>query len=446
MKKKFNHSTVLQAFLMVWLYLLSSCHHSENNSLVLPSSEKGDVAIAWYKLQLKIILNANPAISPTVVARIFGYVGIGLYESVRNEIKTTVSLNTRLYQMPAMPAVESNQGYSWSVSANATLAKLVRSMYPNLTAQNTASIDSLENTYNDTLKPNVESTVFERSQAYGQSIADAIFSWSKTDNDNQSNAGYVIPVFDGAWVPTPPAFAPPAAPFLGNARPFLQEDAQGLAPAFAFPYSVDPASDFYKMVKDIYDVSQTLTNDQKSVALFWNDIGVKKGYTPPGHSISILNQILDKEQASLALASHAYAKIGIALRDATILIWRSKYAYNQIRPVSYIRKAINPNWLPFIGTPPHPEYPAAHAYVTAAAMQTLTGLFGNNYPIIDNTYNFLGFSPRSYATLNDAAMESGMSRRFGGIHYLPSIQTGLTLGTELGTRVANIQLTDHKAD
>ncbi len=200
------------------------------------------------------------------------------------------------------------------------------------------------------------------------------------------------------------------------------------------------------MVKDVYDVSLALTTEQKSIASFWNDVGIKKGYTPPGHSISILNQVLEQKQASLLLASEAYAKIGIALRDAVILVWRSKFTYNLIRPVSYIRKVIDPNWLPFLVTPPHPEYPAAHAFVTSAAMQALTGLFGDNYPVVDNTYNFLGFSPRSYASLNDAATESGMSRRFGGIHYLPSIQTGLTMGRELGVRVANLQLTNHKDD
>jgi len=443
MKIKIISSPMLCTFLAVWLCFFSSCHKSGNTPA--PPPENGDVAIAWYKLQLKIILNANPAIPPTVVARIFGYEGIGLYESARHGTISAVSLSTLLYQMPAMPDIE-NKGYSWSASANAALANLVRSMYPNLTAQNKTTIDSLESVYNDKLKPNIESAVFDRSQAYGYSIADAVFNWSKTDNDNQSNAGYVIPVFDGAWVPTPPAFALPAAPFLGNARPLLQEDTQGVAPPAPFPYSVDPASDFYKMVKDVYDVSTTLTDEQKTIALFWNDIGVKKGYTPPGHSISILNQVLEKEQASLSVASQSYAKIGIALRDATILCWRSKYTYNQIRPVSYIRQVINPTWLPLIGTPAHPEYPAAHAFVTSAAMQTLTGLFGSSYAIQDNTYNFLGFSPRSYSALNDAAAESGMSRRFGGIHYLPSIQTGLMLGTALGTRVASLQLTDHKPD
>ncbi len=436
---------MLHYVLMVWLCFMISCQKTGDGPSIDSPNENGDVAIDWYKLQLKIILNATPAISPPAVSRIFGYVGIGLYESTRCGLINSVSLSTYLYQMPAMPAIEKKH-YSGSISANAALADLVKVMYPNLTAQNITSIDSLEQVYNDKLKPKIESTVFDRSQAYGRAIAEAVFSWSKTDNDNQSNVGYVPPVFDGAWIPTPPAFAPPLAPYLGNDRPFLQDDANGVAPTVAFPYSEAPGSDFYEMVKDVYDVSLALTTEQKSIASFWNDVGIKKGYTPPGHSISILNQILEQNQASLFLASEAYAKIGIALRDAVILVWRSKFTYNLIRPVSYIRKVIDPNWLPFLITPAHPEYPAAHAFVTSAAMQTLTGLFGDNYPVVDNTYNFLGFSPRSYGSLNDAGTESGMSRRFGGIHYLPSIQTGLTMGRELGVRVANIQLIKHERD
>src|SRR6266536_3451987 len=210
------------------IFIFSACQKdikqksNELQSNAVPSTPKAEhqsaqVAIDWYKLQLRIILNANPAISPLVVNRIFGYVGIGLYESVRYGIKNSVSLSDRLYQMPSMPARENNNGYDWAVSANASLANLLRSFYPGLTNQNKTSIDSMENVWNERLKSDLDLTAFERSQTYGRAITDAVFNWSKTDNDNQSSAGYVIPVFPGAWEKTPPAFANPLAPFLGNA-------------------------------------------------------------------------------------------------------------------------------------------------------------------------------------------------------------------------------------
>lgn len=407
-----------------------------------PDNSSAAVAIDWYRLQLRIILNANPAYSPLRAGRIFAYEGIGLYETVRNGIKNSVSLSERLYQMPAMPAPENNHGYSWAIAANAALAKMVKTFYPNLTTQNIASIDSLENAYNEELNPTANSEVFRRSQAFGRAIAQAIFNWSLTDGDNQTNTGYVPPVFPGAWVPTPPAFAGAFCPYLGTAnRPFLQMHTTGSgAPVFSIPYSTVPGSAFYNMVKDLYDVSQTLTNDQRNIGLFWNDVGVGRGYTPHGHSISIAVQALEREQASLATAAMAFAKMGIASWDASIICFRAKYNNNLVRPVTYIQQYISPGWLPLIGTPAHPEYPAAHAYITRAEMEALSSVIGYNYAFTDHTYDFLGFPSRSFSSLNAAGDESGFSRRYGGIHYLPSIQIGLTLGEQVGRRVGDIEL------
>jgi hypothetical protein len=418
----------------------------DSSSRIVPSAPKAEhedarVAIDWYKLQLSIILKSNPAYSPLRAGRIFAYEGMGLYEAVRNGIKNSVSLSELLYQMPAMPEMENNNGYSWSLVANAALASMVRSFYPSLTVQNNTSIDSLENAYNEILRPNLNSEVFERSQRYGRAVAESIFNWSKTDNDNQSNAGYVPPVFPGSWVLTPPAFAAAFCPYLGTSnRPFLEVHKTGVAPALLFSYSTEPSSDFYKMVKDIYDVSLTLSQDQKNIALFWNDVGVGIGFTPHGHSISIATQVLENQQASLATAAMAYAKMGIASWDAGIICFRSKYTYNIVRPVTYIRQHINPNWLPFIGTPPHPEYPAAHAHITLAEMVALGSVLGENYSFTDHTYDFLGYPPRNYSSFHEAGVESGISRRYGGIHYLPSIETGLIKGEEVGKRVADLKL------
>jgi hypothetical protein len=431
------------------LALMAGCQEApiatlkETNTFSQQSTkEKGDVAMMWYKFQLKMILNSDPAYSPLVLARIFSYEGIALYESVRYANPNSISLSESLYQMPSMPVKEKNSGYLWAASANAALATVARSLYPNLTPAKLASFDSLEAAINQSFRPGVESTVFERSQRYGVGVAQAVLQWAATDNDNQSNAGYIPPVFDGAWEPTPPLFGGAAAPYLGNARPLLEANATGIAPAPLHSYSVDPESEFYKMAKDLYDVSKTLTDEQRAIALFWNDVGVKKGFTPMGHSISIANQILEKEKANLLVAAETYARIGIALRDASIMVWRSKYHYNQLRPVTYIRNVIDKDWMPIIGTPSHPEYPAAHAYITGAAMEALTAVFGPNYGFTDHTYDFLGYASRTFSTLNDAAAESGMSRRFGGIHYLPSIHTGLAEGRVVGLRVASIDLVE----
>jgi hypothetical protein len=427
--------------LSLLFFILPSCekldfwgHHGPDNN-----DDNARVATDWFRLQMRILLERNSAFNGNAY---MGYIGIGLYESVRYDAKHSVSLSTKLYQMPAMPAKENNNGYNWKISANAAMAGMVRSFYLGLTPANMASIDSLENAYNEKLKPSENSAVFARSQAFGKSIATAMYNWYLTDNMNTSNTGYVPPVFPGSWVPTPPAFANGINPYIGSGRPFLAEHATGVAPPFVAAYSEVVNSDFYKIQKNVYDVSLALTTEQKNIALFWVDQGNGIGYTPPGHDFLIVTQALEQSGANLVTAAETYAKAAIAERDAAIVCFRSKYTYNLLRPVTYIRKVIDPNWLPFIPTPPHPEYPAAHAFVTGAVMQAVTRVLGNHVKVIDHSYDFRGYPTRTYNSIFAAAEEAGISRLYGGIHTLPSINTGLALAVELGNSVGKIKLTD----
>jgi hypothetical protein len=192
----------------------------------------------------------------------FGYIGVGLYESVHPGIKGSVSLATKLYQMPSMPAAEVHKPYLWSASANAALASLSRLMLAGLTDANRASIDSLEAAYHQRFAAGTADAVLARSQAFGRSIAAAVHDWSKFDNFNISNADYERPEFPGAWEPTPPLFVNAVGPYIGKARPFLAPSLTITAPPFPYAYSEDPSSDFYKMVKEVYDISIALTPEQ----------------------------------------------------------------------------------------------------------------------------------------------------------------------------------------
>ncbi|HET9826272.1 MAG TPA: vanadium-dependent haloperoxidase [Chitinophagaceae bacterium] len=436
------------------LVFFNSCqkenqHQSQNTRALQNSTAKTNassvhigsaVATDWYKLQLRMILSANPATNNALNAEAFAYMGIGLYESVRSGIKNSISLSKSLYQMPEMPE-QDNNGYDLEVSANATLASLVRRMYPWLTTANKASVDSLENIYNENLSVAMESEKFQRSQEYGRNIAAIIYNWSTTDNYNVSNAGYTLPTSPvGVYIPTPPNFVKPVLPFISFSRPFLTEDGSGVCPPPLFAYSEDPSSDFYKMVRDLYDISKTLTSEQRTMALYWNDVGIGVGYGPVGHVMNVVTEAIDQNGVDLGIAAQAYAKSGIAIREAQLLCFRSKYQYLQMRPVSYIRKVIDPTWLPLIPTPTHPEYPAAHAYITTMVMTALTSVLGNDVGVVDHTYDFRGFAPRTFESLIKVGEESGFSRRYGGIHYLPSIIVGLSEGKALGTRIGNIKL------
>lgn len=445
-KKNRGHQVITLLLLVTFSALTQGCEKNvfDDEGGVVPgkaSRASGAVATGWYDLQLHMTIKANPPINPILLSRAWGYIGIGLYESVRPGINNAVSLSQKLYQMPPMPSKENHNGYSWEVSANAAMAKLITYFYPAaVVSANQQRIDSLEAVHNDSFRPNAESAVFSRSQAFGRAIADAVIAWSKTDNSNLSNAGYVPPVFPGAWEPTPPAQANGICPYFGNTRPFLVQNLETVVPPFVLAYSEDPASDFYKMEKAMCDLSQSLTQDQKNIALYWNDVGVGVGYTPPGHSVAILTQILKQKKSDLGKTAIAYAKTGIALNDAAIVGFRSKYKYNMLRPVTYIKKFIDPQWTPLIGTPPHPEYPAAHAFLTQAFMKTMTGIFGENFSFTDHTHGAKYGGPRTFSSFDAAAEECGVSRNYGGIHYPPSIDAGLQLGKQIGQQVNDLKL------
>jgi hypothetical protein len=102
-------------------------------------------------------------------------------------------------------------------------------------------------------------------------------------------------------------------------------------------YSEDPSSDFYKMVKQVYDASPTPGSANAAMALYWRDV---PGTTTPGHHVSIIKQVLENDKPGLDVAALAYAMGGIMVYDASISTWQTKYNYSLVRPVTYIQNVL----------------------------------------------------------------------------------------------------------
>jgi hypothetical protein len=134
-----------------------------------------------------------------------------------------------------------------------------------------------------------------------------------------------------------------------------------------------------------------LTDEQRAIALFWSDDPGRTG-TPPGHWISIVNQIAVDDALTLDVAAEAYVRVGLAVADAFITSWRTKYEINLLRPVTFIRNLIDPSWLPLLVTPPFPEYTSGHSVQSGAAATLLGDLFGER-PFTDRTHVDLGIAP-----------------------------------------------------
>jgi hypothetical protein len=401
-----------------------------------------DVIDKWMTLEIRMYKDAT-GIGNGAFSRPFAYSGISAYESIDPGF---LSWKHKYKGLTNLPETEKSKKYNWPASVNASLAEFNRSFFnsSNLNATDLAAIDSLENAINATFaSENPE--VIGRSAAFGKSIADAIFAWSLTDGYIQNNAmAYTPPVGFGLWVPTSPPPALPAAPFWGNDRRIIANSGDNDAPGAPIAYSEDPGSDFYKEVNDLYQASKVLTTDQKNMALFWRDV---PGVSTPGHWMSITQQAIRQSKSRLDKAALGYALVGICLNDAVITVFHYKYVYNQVRPVTYIRKVIgDATWSSFIATPNHPEYPAAHALISASAAEGLTAAFGNIGPLTDHTWDYLGFPARTFNTFREFALDAGNSRFYGGIHYQPSINTGFKVGTTVGDNVVKSLFRFSKGD
>ncbi len=406
--------------------------------------ESADVVYKWYKFMAKLQLPAAPQPVVHLNIRNFGFIGVGLYEAVQPGIKGARSLAKELYQMPTMPKPEMSKDYLWEASANAALASMFKLFLTGLSIADIASIDSMEKANMDAFALSTPSDVLIRSQAFGRSIATIIYNWSTTDNFNLSSAGYIPPVFPGAWVRTPPAFAAPVGPYLKDSRPFLEYSLTATAPPIPVPYSEDPSSEFYKAAKEVYDIGVALTPEQKAIANWWADAGGPGvGRPAPYHLLSIVTSVLESQHAQLWKAAEVYAKASIGLKDGPIRTFRAKYQYNLIRPVTYIQQLINPAWQSFSPNPAYPEYTSGLLSIYGPVIQVLIREVGD-IPVNDDTYAFRGLGARHYNSLTELLEEASVSRIYGGLHYRFTQNVSIETGKALGNEIADIQIVGPK--
>ncbi len=133
--------------------------------------------------------------------------------------------------------------------------------------------------------------------------------------------------------------------------------------------------------------------------------------------------------------ARAYALTAIALHDAFISCWDEKYRSSYIRPVTAINELFDKYWLPFLQTPPFPEYTSGHSTISASAATVLTGIYGDNFAFRDTAdLRYIGLE-RSFSSFNQAAAEASVSRIYGGIHYRFTADTSAAQGRKVGRLV-----------
>lgn len=394
------------------------------------SQFNAEVPVAWFDLAYDLV--REESLSPPVASRIFGYLGVALYEALVPGMPSYQSLAGQLNDLQPLPK-PADRAYHWPTIANSVLAATLEKLLN--TESSSTQIHALEEQFSREFKPGLPPGVYKRSVERGQAISHVIMQWAASDGyESYKNCPYLPPSGAGLWQPTPPGFRPPLLPCWGKLRPFVLNNGSECSPSPPVTYSEDPDSEFYQEALEVYNVVNHLNSEQLAIAQFWADSPGQTG-TPPGHSISILSQILIQERSSLETAAEAYARVGIALADSFIACWQTKYQHNLLRPITYIHKVLgDTGWTTPVVTPPFPEYPSGHSVQSSATAQVLTDMFGE-VVFTDNTHASLGYAPRIFISFFDFAEEAAISRLYGGIHYRAAIERGLEQGRCIGQRV-----------
>ena len=399
----------------------------------------------WFKLECRIVKETD-GFFPPQAARAFGYTGITVYESVSGGMQNAPSLGGQLDGLTAsmLPQRDDNVGYDWAIAANAAAAEIMRNLFAKkISTTNLNNINVLESTQYEKLRLTIAADIVTRSVQYGKDIATAMFNYSKTDGGHESyldpfQLPYTAPTGDDKWVSTNVKFATPLSPNWKQCRFMLKSDEIFATPPKPIAFSAtDTTSEFYRQAMQVYRQVKNNTSEQVEITKFWADDPFNT-CTPSGHTFNILTQILEETNATLEKAAVTYGLMGIAENDAFIACWKTKYDYSLIRPVSFIKKYIDPNFTTVIGTPPFPAYTSGHATEGAVASRIMTRLFTNGdgyYPFTDRTQIQFGFSVRNYRNFDDVANECANSRLYGGIHYDMDNQKGLQMGRAIGDNV-----------
>jgi PAP2 superfamily len=378
--------------------------------------------------------------SPPVASRIYAYTSLAAYEAIRYADTNALSITAKLKGFGIMPQPGKNKKYDFTLAAS-------KAFYT-VAGQMTFSKDTLakfeEQTY-AAFKNALDKEVYDSSIAFGTAIAKTIMQRAAADNYKQTRPleKFYGSKEDGKWRPTSPDYLDGVEPYWQQLKTFVLDSASQFTPPPPPVFSKSENSIFFKMNKEVYDTGKVLTQEQKDIARFWDDnpfvmehsghlMAATKKQTPGGHWMGIATIACRQGKADAVKAAKTYALTALALFEAFVSVFETKYRYVYIRPISAINSMIDAKWESFLQTPPFPEYTSGHSTITGSAATVLTNLYGNNFAFTDTSNMRYVNMQRKFSSFLQASDESSISRFYGGIHYKISVDTGAAVGKRIG--------------
>jgi hypothetical protein len=386
-----------------------------------------DVVTEWNEAALGAIRSNNSP--PPMAARNLAMVHLAMFDAVNGILRT---------HEPYRGGGDAPLHASSEAAASAAAHDVLSALYPGMTAEFEARKSDMLSSIPDGAYE--DDGLAWGSRAAARILADregdgsgTVVAWPDSDEAGQwrptdSFNGQVLPALLPAWGKLKPfalrsgsQFRPPAPPALKTGR---------------YAWEVN-------QVKDLgAGNSVERTVDQTEIALFWG-YGPRTS-TPAGHWNEVAQAVAAAEGNSLAENARLFALVNMAMADAAIVSWDAKYAFNLWRPITAVRladtdgnrqTAPDPAWTPLLPTPPFPEYTSGHSTFSGAAAITLALFYGrDDVPFSVSSEDMPGVY-RFYEGFWEAALESGMSRIYGGIHFMSGNRHGLLTGVRTGSYV-----------
>lgn len=433
------------------------------------------IATTWADMTVRIMTRA-PKNTPTYGSRAIGYLGLTMYETVVYASRRHKSVIRLLSDTLSLPKPVPGQVYCWELALNAGQAYLLKALYAY--TEKTQPIDSLAAAVHSNYAAQLDPAIVERSEQFGKTIATKIYHWSMTDGGHEGYqrnfpTDYVRPVGTGVWVPPLVGQSNtkiPMHPTWGQNRTFAPRNGRLPAPR-PLVYSTDTSSQYYQQYKEVFERKKSLSPTDQAIVMWWGDDPTET-CSPPGHSYNLATIAIRNSNTDLVKACETYARVGMAVADAFICCWKTKFTYMVERPSSFIHTTISPDknkkpWLPFFLEPPFPSFYSGHAVQSAATATVLTELYGDAFSFTDNTHtnrapytyyaeeailvqsasaqqpyyypslvrHTLPYEVRHYRSFWEAAQECANSRLMGGIHTRHDNEVGLSEGRKIGHNI-----------
>jgi hypothetical protein len=274
--------------------------------------------------------------------------------------------------------------------------------------------------------------------AYGTEVAEAVLAWRVNDGFSVSYPAFTGGTSVGQWRPIPPAVAMSAQALAFTDMFVLDSNTQFAPPPPRGLTSTTYADDF-NVVKALgRRTGSTRTEDRTALAPFWEG-------NASVHWNQAANQIARANDLSMSRSNRLLAVLNLAMADTAFTIWTAKrfYGANPIevtwRPATAIPladldgnpdTAPDPDWLPLVTTPSHPEYPAGHPSLNGAAAAVLRSHFDDDQTF---TLTTSGQPDRTYTSIARARLDGNDARVWGGMHYPSTV----AISDVVGKRIAN---------